>query len=169
MSSLIAAPELMAVAATDLAAIGSMLRAAHEAAAPRTLGVLPAASDEVSAGIAHLFSEHAQEYQGLAGHVGTFHDRFVQQLSGSATAYASGEAANIVFLQSLEAFATSVSRAISGAIDGTINQFVDFVSYLLSLAFRPIFYALLDPILDLYTWVVLLALYAALYGALTGA
>ncbi|OBK94987.1 hypothetical protein A5645_14885 [Mycobacterium asiaticum] len=169
MSSLFAAPELMAVAATDLAAIGSTLRAAHEAAAAPTLAVLPAASDEVSAGIAHLFSEHAQEYQGLAGQVETFHDRLVRQLTGSAMAYASAEDTNVAFLQALEAFVTSVSRAISGAIDAAINQFVDFVSYLLSLAFRPIFYALLGPILDLYTHVVVLALYAALYGALTGA
>ncbi|OBI86565.1 PE family protein [Mycobacterium asiaticum] len=168
MSSLFAAPELMAVAATDLAAIGSTLRAAHEAAAA-PLAVPPAAADEVSAGIAQLFYEHAQEYQGLAGQVEAFHDRFVQQLSGSATAYASAEDANFAFLQPLEAFVTSVSRAVSGAIDAAINQFVDFGSYLLSLAFRPIFYALLGPILDLYAHVVVLALYAALYGALTGA
>ena len=56
MSYVIAAPEIMTEAATDLATIGSTLSAAHLAAAAPTVAVLPAAADEVSAGIAHLFS-----------------------------------------------------------------------------------------------------------------
>ncbi len=56
MPAVIAAPELMAQAATDLATIGSTVNAAHMAAAPPTLSVLPAAADEVSASIAHLFN-----------------------------------------------------------------------------------------------------------------
>jgi PE family len=62
MSSLIAAPELITAAATNVANIGSTLNAAHLAAAPPTLAVVPAAADEVSASIAHLFSQHAQGY-----------------------------------------------------------------------------------------------------------
>ncbi|MGB9224655.1 PE family protein, partial [Mycobacterium sp.] len=56
MSLLIAAPESMTAAATDLANIGSALNAAHTAAATPTVAVIPAAADEVSASIAHLFS-----------------------------------------------------------------------------------------------------------------
>jgi hypothetical protein len=67
MSSVIAAPELINTAATDLANIGSNLSAAHTAAAAPTLAVLPAAADEVSAGVAHLLSAHAQDYQALPG------------------------------------------------------------------------------------------------------
>ncbi|HWS93014.1 MAG TPA: PE family protein, partial [Mycobacterium sp.] len=50
MSSVIAAPELINTAATDLANIGSNLSAAHTAAAAPTTAVIPAAADEVSAG-----------------------------------------------------------------------------------------------------------------------
>src|SRR5271154_1411013 len=67
MSSLLAAPEMLASAATDLATIGSTLSAAHMAAVAPTLALMPAAADEVSASIAHVFSVHAQDYQGLAG------------------------------------------------------------------------------------------------------
>ena len=49
------------------AAIGPTLSTAHMAAAVPTVAVVPAAADEVSAGIAHLFSAHAQDYQALAG------------------------------------------------------------------------------------------------------
>ena len=62
MSFVIAAPEIMTSAATDLATIGSNLSAAHTAAAAPTLVVLPAAADEVSASIAQLFSQHAADY-----------------------------------------------------------------------------------------------------------
>jgi hypothetical protein len=70
MSYVIAATEMMTAAATDLATIGSNLSAAHTAAAAPTVAVLPAAADEVSASIAHLFSAHAQNYQALAGRGG---------------------------------------------------------------------------------------------------
>ena len=55
MSYVLAAPELMTAAATDLAAIGSAVDAAHAAAAAPTTGLIPAAADEVSTGIAALF------------------------------------------------------------------------------------------------------------------
>jgi len=58
---------MMATAATDLATIGSTLGAAHTQAAAPTLAVMPAAADEVSAGVAQLFSRHAQDYHALAG------------------------------------------------------------------------------------------------------
>ena len=66
MAYVIATPEIMTSAATDLATIGSNVSAAHTAAAASTLAVLPAAADEVSASIAQLFSQHAADYQALA-------------------------------------------------------------------------------------------------------
>jgi hypothetical protein len=45
MSVLIAAPETIAAASTDLAGIGSTLSAAHMAAAVPTVAVVPAAAD----------------------------------------------------------------------------------------------------------------------------
>jgi hypothetical protein len=60
MSYVIADPEIMTSAASDLARIGSDLSAAHAAAATRTLAVIPAAADEVSTGIAQLFSGYGR-------------------------------------------------------------------------------------------------------------
>jgi hypothetical protein len=63
MSFLIATPEIVSTAATDLAGIASDLGAANSAAAASTTAVLPAALDEVSAGIAALFGGHGQAFQ----------------------------------------------------------------------------------------------------------
>ena len=98
MSAVIATPDLVEAAATDLAAIGSTLNAAHMVAAAPTLSVLPAAADEVSAGIAHLMSGYAEDYQKLAGQAAAFHEQFVQHLTASAGAYASAEALNVASL-----------------------------------------------------------------------
>jgi PE family len=67
MSYVIAAPEMVAAAAGDLATVDSSLHAAQTAAAGPTVAIVPAAADEVSASIAHLFSQHAEHYQALAG------------------------------------------------------------------------------------------------------
>ena len=93
MAYVIAAPDMMAAAAADLATIGSNVNAAHMAAAP-TVAVAPAAADEVSVGIAHLFSGYGQEYQKLAGQAAAVQDQFVKNLKASAVSYASAEAAN---------------------------------------------------------------------------
>ena len=112
MSLVIAAPELMADTAMDLANIGSTLDAAHMAAATPTVAVVPAAADEVSVNIAHLFSLHAQDYQQLAGRAAAFHEQFVQHLTSSAASYANTEAANVTLLQILTAGADSVVSAL---------------------------------------------------------
>lgn len=59
MSQVMAVPEFMVEAATDLKTIDSALQKAHTLAAGATLAVLPAAADEVSANIAQLFSDTA--------------------------------------------------------------------------------------------------------------
>ena len=73
MSYVIAAPELVAAAAADVAGIGSSLRAAHAAVAASTTSVLGAAEDEVSAAIASLFSDYGRQYQALSAQVAAFH------------------------------------------------------------------------------------------------
>ena len=113
MSYVMAAPEMIAAAATDVAAVGSTLSAAHMAAAAPTVAVIPAAADEVSASIAHLFSRHAQDYHALAGQAAAFHEQFVQHLTASAGSFASAEAANVSLLQPLTASAASIGSAIS--------------------------------------------------------
>ena len=66
MSYVIAAPEMLATAAADVAGIGSSLNAANAAATARTTAVIAAAEDEVSAAIASLFSGHGQQFQALS-------------------------------------------------------------------------------------------------------
>jgi hypothetical protein len=94
MSYVLAVPEMMSSAATDLATIGSDLSAVRTAAAAHTVALVPAAADEVSAGVAHLFSQHAASFQSLAGQATAFHEQFVQNLTASAHSYAATEAAN---------------------------------------------------------------------------
>ncbi|AIH43483.1 hypothetical protein IQ48_15785, partial [Mycobacterium tuberculosis] len=63
MSFVIAAPEAIAAAATDLASIGSTIGAANAAAAANTTAVLAAGADQVSVAIAAAFGAHGQAYQ----------------------------------------------------------------------------------------------------------
>jgi len=101
MSYVIATPELMTSAAADLATIGANVNAAHLVAAAPTVAVLPAAADEVSASIAHLFSAHAASYQALAGQAAAFNGQFVQHLTAGAGVYADIEASLSQLLQNL--------------------------------------------------------------------
>ena len=72
MSYVIAAPEMMAAAATDLGNIGSSLSEANAAAAASTTRVITAGEDEVSAAIAALFSAHGQGFQALSAQAAAF-------------------------------------------------------------------------------------------------
>ena len=92
MSLLVAAPQLLADAASDLAGLGSTIKTANATAADPTTGLLPAAADEISTEIASLFSAHGQGFQRLSAQVAAFHEQFVQSLSASANAYATAEA-----------------------------------------------------------------------------
>lgn len=94
MSFVIAAPEMMATAAADLAGIESTLHAARAAAAASTTQVLAAGADDVSAAIAGLFSGHALDFQALSARAMAFHSQFMQTLTSAGSAYATAEAAN---------------------------------------------------------------------------
>jgi hypothetical protein len=112
VSFLIAAPQLIADAATDLANIGSTIGSANFAAATATTGVLPAAADEVSAAIAALFSQHAAGYQQLSAQAALFHEQFVQAMTSGASAYAATEA-NVV-----QTLAPALAVDLSGGLSG---------------------------------------------------
>ncbi len=163
MSYVIAAPETMTSAATDLATIGANLGAAHAATAAQTLAVAPAAADEVSASIAHLFSQHAADYQALAGRAAAFQGQFVQNLTASAGSYTSIEAAIASFFQSLNvdanlfiagAFGSFLTDA-GGYLLGGFGQpgflpriaYETFVSLRLNPFFAPLAIALLPWVL----------------------
>lgn len=115
MSFLIAAPQLIADAATDLTNLGSTIGSANSAAVVATTGVLPAAADEVSAEIASLFSAHAAGYQQLSAQAAAFHEQFVQILSAGGTAYASAEAEVVA---TLAGAAPGLSVELGGGLSG---------------------------------------------------
>ncbi|AFE14743.1 PE family protein [Mycobacterium tuberculosis RGTB423] len=82
MSFVIAAPEALDSAATDLVVLGSTLGAATAAAAAQTTGIVAAAHDEaLPAAIAALFSAHGQAYQAASAQAAAFHTRFIRARS----------------------------------------------------------------------------------------
>ncbi|WP_068182956.1 PE family protein [Mycobacterium sp. UM_CSW] len=123
MSYVIADPEMMTAAAGDLAAIGLNVNAAHMVAAAPTVAVIPAAADEVSTGIAHLFSQHAANYQALAGQAAASYEQFAQHLTASAGAYASAEDAIAALLQNnlLSEIATGWSAFLATLPEGSLE------------------------------------------------
>ena len=100
MSYTIVAPEIIALAATDLATVRSTLDVANAAAATPITGVLAAAQDEVSAAIAELFSAHGQGFQALSARAAAFHSQFMQALNHAGSAFGLTEAANASALPS---------------------------------------------------------------------
>ena len=136
MSYLIAAPEIMTSAATDLATIGSDVNAAHMVAAAPTIALVPAAADEVSSTIAHLFSQHAQGYQALAGQAAAFHDQFVAHLSTGAASYTSTEAASTSGLQGIVNAIGSVLNDLLPGLGTIFEQ--QPINFLLGLLYIPL-------------------------------
>ena len=167
MSSVIAAPELITTAATDLANIGATLGTAHTAAAASTVTVLPAAADEVSAGIAHLFSAHAQDYQAVAGQAMVFHQQFTQNLTAGAGSYASAEVANAAVLRPLNAIAGSVASA-AAAPANALTEWYDAVMSQLQTAIGGLLFFLLSPILTPIIDAIAQALVTAFIQAIFG-
>jgi hypothetical protein len=130
MSYVIAAPEMMTSAASDLATIGSDVSAAHMAASAPTVGLLPAAADEVSAGVARLFSRYAEDFHGLASRAAAFQQQFVGHLHAGAGAYASAEAANTASLQPLKA--SAVGSASTSVLGGILQNYINNIIRILS-------------------------------------
>jgi triacylglycerol lipase len=112
VSYVVALPEMMSAASTEVASIGSVVATANQSVASATTGVLAAAEDEVSAAIAAFFSAHGQGYQALSAQATAFQQQFVQTLSGAAGAYAAAEAANVSPLAALEQALLGVGQEI---------------------------------------------------------
>ena len=109
MTFVIAAPEIVAASASELARVGSTLGAANAVAAGPTTALMTAAADEVSAAIASLFSSHGQQFQALSAQAAAFHANFVQALTSAGSAYAAAEAANASPLQAVVQSAQSLA------------------------------------------------------------
>ena len=89
-------PEMLAAAAGNLQALGSVINASNAAAAGSITGVVPAAADEVSALTAAQFAAHGAMYQAVSAQAAAIHELFVATLGTSADSYAATEAANAV-------------------------------------------------------------------------
>ena len=89
-------PEMLTAAAGQLQEIGVAMAAQNAAAATPTVGVVPAAADEVSALTATQFSAHATTYQSVTAQAAAIHEMFVRLLGASAASYATTEAANAI-------------------------------------------------------------------------
>jgi len=116
MSFVIATPEYVTTAATELSTIGSAINSANSAASGPTSSVLAAAADEVSTSIAAVFGAHAQAYQTLSAQAATFHQQFVQLMNGGAAQYAQAEAANANPSQTVEQDLLNVINAPTEAL-----------------------------------------------------
>lgn len=119
MSFVIAAPEYVAAAATDLANIGSTIGSANAMALAPTSSVMAAGGDEVSALISMLFSAHAQAYQALSAQAASFHDQFVQLMNAGGSEYALTEAANASPMQAVQQGVLGAMNAPSQALTGS--------------------------------------------------
>src|ERR1700739_249579 len=113
-SFVIASPEVLASASSDLTGIGSAIRAANFVAAPATTQIVSAAGDEVSAAIAAVFGAHGRQFQALGGQGAVFHEQFVAALSSGGLRYAGAEAASAAPLAALGSPAQGLSQDING-------------------------------------------------------
>ncbi|WP_205875324.1 PE domain-containing protein [Mycobacterium camsae] len=118
MVYVLAAPELLASAATDLAVVGAALKSTNVAVALPTMQLPAAAADEVSAAIAAVWGEYGQAYQAISAQAGTYHRRLMQALNSAAGAYATAEAGNISLLQTFELDVMGVINAPFNALLG---------------------------------------------------
>ena len=118
MSYVVALPEVMSAAATNVTSIGSVVATANQDVARATTGVLAAAEDEVSAAIAAMFSAHGQGYQALSSQAAAFHERFVQALTGASGAYAAAEAAGAAPLAAFEEAVLGIQQIPTALANG---------------------------------------------------
>src|SRR4051812_1054270 len=83
MSFLIATPDALLAAASELTGVGSLVEVANAAGAVPTTGLLAAAGDEISAAIAAMFDSHVVEYQAVSAQAAAFQNRFLAALSAA--------------------------------------------------------------------------------------
>jgi hypothetical protein len=98
VADLFEVPDELAAAAGDLGNIGSTISSANSAAAAPTTGLTASGADDVSLGVAELFTAHGQSYQNFSAQLEAFHQAFVQNLTSSANAYADAETENAAAL-----------------------------------------------------------------------
>lgn len=130
MAYVVADPEWMTTAASDLATIESDVSAAHLVAAARTTSVVPAAADEVSAAIAGLMSNHALDFQAMVQSASTFHQQFTHNINAAAASYSSTESASAAAVTPrLISLSEFFQYSLSGLATATGNFVESFGSF----------------------------------------
>lgn len=94
MSFLFTDPNALTSASGNITNIGAGMASSNAAAAGPTTGVVPPASDPVSALTAAHFASHAALYQAISAQAALVHEQVVSTLGTNASSYASAEAAN---------------------------------------------------------------------------
>jgi hypothetical protein len=122
------APAAIAAAATQLEGIGNSFSAESAAAAAPTTALAPAASDEVSALQAGVFSTYGQLYQTVSAEALAIHQQFVSLLQSSSSSYSDTEAAN-----QAGAAASSLSNASGAASSAQATTITGLISSLTTL------------------------------------
>jgi hypothetical protein len=87
-------PNAMTSASGNILNIGAGMASSNAAAAGPTLGVVPPASDPVSALTAGHFISHAALYQAISSQAALVHEQMVSTLGTNASSYTTAEAAN---------------------------------------------------------------------------
>jgi hypothetical protein len=94
MSFLFTDPNALTSASGSISSIGADLTSSNAAAAGPTTGVVPPASDPVSALTAAHFASHAALYQAISAQAALVHQQVVSTLGTNAGSYTTAEAAN---------------------------------------------------------------------------
>ena len=127
------APAAIAAAATQLEGIGNSFSAESSAAAAPTTALAPAASDEVSALQAGVFSTYGQLYQTVSAQAQAIHQQFVSLLQSSSGSYQDTEAANQAgaaasSLSNAQRSSGAASSAAPTTITGIISSLTSFLT-----------------------------------------
>ncbi len=139
MSSLNVIPEMVSAASGNLQNLGSALRSANAAAASQTTAIVAPATDEVSSAISAVLGAYGQEFQAISAQAATFHDEFVNSLSGGAAQYLGAEAANAQHVAAAVVNTTTMPNTPPGGF-GAINLNYPFGPFGLSISATPTFY-----------------------------
>jgi hypothetical protein len=132
MSYVSTVPAAIAAAATQLEGIGNSFAAESSAAAAPTTAVAPAASDEVSALQAGVFSTYGQLYQTVSAEAQAIHQQFVNLLNQSSGSYQETEAANQAGTAASSLGNTASSAASSAQSNTPITDLINSLTSFLS-------------------------------------
>jgi len=139
MSILTTIPEELLAAAAQLEGVGNSLTAQNAGAAAPTTTIAPAASDQVSALQAALFSSYGTLYQQIAAEAQAMQQQFLQTLGISSGTYAATEASNAAtatpasqfqtFVNGISTFLGGPTTSVGGNPFSPSGNTANFLSY----------------------------------------